>query len=256
MKYRRWHVVLCIVAIAIAILLGIMPDLKLRYHPDKPRPNENTSTTVSKGSGSSFECIAAFEAEYANQFTRKIHQSLHQDVPIRATFAQQTYLPQLNLWEQSRGSVVLQWPASMDWHYEDPRESRFVTRDDTGWFFQPSENSVIVDDSNSMDSVPLRYFAPSILDELLANRVANHVCRGSVGVLFHFSLHPSTTFNSLDIAFNLETALPAAMKVIDGSGNITEIVLKSITRRDASEADFSVSIPKGIDIIDRRKRVR
>jgi outer membrane lipoprotein carrier protein len=173
---------------------------------------------------------------------------------LSASFSQSSYFVGLGKRVKSEGNVRFKKPGMMDWNYSAPDEQRFVADGKTLWFFQPDLNQVTLgefEDSFSSD-LPVSFLLG--IGSLQEKFKLLSACRTQAGILA--KLGPAAADPNLDEFFLLidsKTKVPKGAKIIDVGGNETGIVFEDIVLdKELPKEEFRFSIPRGVDIIDRR----
>lgn len=205
-----------------------------------------------------FECSAELATTKQAKLLDSVEQRYRAVKSVSADFEQQSYFAGLDQIETSQGQVVFKTPGKMDWQYVAPQRQRFVADGKTLWFFQEEENQVTLGDfeESFRSDLPVSFLlGVGTLQESFSLKSA---CRAGEYLLA--KLEPKTTDPGLQ-AFMLlvrpKDYVPVGAKILDVGGNETAIVLTDIKlNKSVQDARFKFSIPMGVDIIDRRKRVQ
>lgn len=174
---------------------------------------------------------------------------------LQAKFEQHSLLLGFNQSANSKGSLVFKRQGRMDWEYFEPEEQRFVTDGKTVWFYQKSLNQVTIlpfKESFSSD-LPVSFLMG--LSDLDSSFKLKRACSSPYGWLFELEPKSSDpTLSRFLLLMDKNEKTPKAVKITDVGGNDTEIVLDQMqTEVELPDERFAYQIPKGVDIIDRRK---
>lgn len=177
---------------------------------------------------------------------------------VTASFVQYSYFAGLDKGEKSYGSVQFRKPGMMDWSYEGPQEQRFVSDGTTMWFYQPEDNQVtIAGFSNAFQSdLPVSFLLG--LGKLGESFEVERACRGAVGTVLELSPRADDAgFQRFRLLVREDDFVPIGAQVLDVGGNETTIRLAGVDLNSGLAAKrFSFEIPRGVDVIDRRREVQ
>lgn len=186
---------------------------------------------------------------------KEIAHNFSKILSIKAGFEQKSLLLGLNQSADSKGSLVFKKPGKMDWEYLEPEEQRFVTDSKLVWFYQNSLNQVTIapfQESFSSD-LPVSFLMG--ISELDTSFKVIKSCLTKNGWVFELEPKlPDQTLSKFMLLWDKNEKTPRAVKMTDIGGNETEIILKDVqTDVELPDERFAYVIPKGVDIIDRRK---
>ncbi len=184
---------------------------------------------------------------------------------IRAEFLQSSYLAALEVSETSSGSVVFGQPAQMRWDYQEPEPQVFLFADKTIWFYQKSQNQVLIDSAEQvlLSDLPLAFLMG--LGDIARDFSVLTACRREEGLVL--DLEPKKEgaqsktgdegergLKGFQILIETERTLPIGARVVDFNGNVTTVLLRNLAINEQLESTlFEAHFPKGTDIQDRRK---
>ncbi|MBL7662965.1 outer membrane lipoprotein chaperone LolA [bacterium] len=174
---------------------------------------------------------------------------------LTAKFTQVSTFISLAEEETSRGEVRFKKPGYMDWKYQSPREQRFVADGNLLYFHEPKANQVtIADFKNAFTSdLPVSFLLG--VGKLSENFSFLDACLSDQGLVLQLKAKNSDAgFQAFSLVVDAKTYAPLGAHLIDVGGNETNILLETIKHDDNIPAtSFAFEIPKGTDVIDRRK---
>jgi outer membrane lipoprotein carrier protein len=184
---------------------------------------------------------------------------------IKAEFLQSSYLAALEVSETSSGNVAFAQPAQMRWDYREPEPQVFLFADSTIWFYQKSQNQVLIDSANQvlLSDLPLAFLMG--LGDVARDFSVLAACRRPEGLVL--DLEPKKEgaqsktvdegergLKAFQILVEAERTLPIGARVVDLNGNITTVLLRNMSiNEQLASTLFVAEFPKGTDIQDRRK---
>jgi len=182
---------------------------------------------------------------------------------IKARFVQKSYLASLDQSEISSGRMFFLKPGRMRWNYESPEEQVFIVRDGIMWWHQPLLKQVIIQEFEKVliSNLPLSFLMG--FGNLKNDFVLKEACRNTEGLLLQMA--PKDKASSKEDALSSflalvdeSTFLPQGAQVVDVAGNVTSILLREteVNAADLPESLFSLEVPPGTDICDRRGEER
>ncbi|MCB0344677.1 MAG: outer membrane lipoprotein carrier protein LolA [Bdellovibrionales bacterium] len=173
---------------------------------------------------------------------------------VRAHFIQYSYFAGLDKGEKSYGDVSFRKPGMMDWHYKGPEVQRFISNGTTMWFHQPEDNQVTVAAfTNSFQSdLPVSFLLG--LGKISKSFKVERACKAAAGTVVELSpLEQSGDLQRFRLLVRPDDYVPIGAQVLDIGGNETSIRLAGLSLNSGiKETEFEFSIPKGVDVIDRR----
>ncbi len=145
----------------------------------------------------------------------------------------------------------------MDWSYNKPEIQRFIADGHTLWYYQPKDRQVTIGDfRESFESdLPVSFLMG--LGKLSENFTLKESCKVERGL--KLSLQPKNhegSMQSFELLVSETRYLPLGAQVVDAGGNETKISLFNLNwDKSFEDQSFVFSIPRGVDIIDNRKKV-
>ncbi len=201
-----------------------------------------------------FACIDEIGSEQYSSLLNNVSQANKAIKSVKAKFSQESYLLGLDRIEKSSGDVSFEKTAKMRWDYKIPEKQLFVMDGKNVWYYQPSQNQVMVRDlHNSFKSdVPVSFLLG--LGDLAEQFTLNNACRTNSGILLNLNAKQNDSSLSRFLLIVRPTDyVTIGAKITDVGGNETSIVLRELILNQPIKTDeFSFNPPKGIDIIDER----
>ncbi len=201
-----------------------------------------------------FQCQTEVSSAKRSSITQEVEKRYREITDLKARFVQRSYFLGLDKEEYSNGQLYFKKPGMMDWQYETPQTQRFVADGKTLWFYQPELNQVTLGDFKDAFTSDLPVSFLLGLGNLEKSFLVQKGCKGDSGLILE--LAPKNDTGSLE-RFSLlvkeSDFTPQGAKVLDAGGNettITFIDLESNTGLPVQQ--FSLKIPKGVDVIDER----
>ena len=184
---------------------------------------------------------------------------------IKAEFLQSSYLAALEVSETSSGKVAFAQPAQMRWDYQEPEAQVFLFAENTIWFYQQSQNQVLIDSAKQvlLSDLPLAFLMG--LGDVARDFSVLAACRRAEGLVL--DLEPKKEgsqsktgdegergLKGFQILVEAERTLPIGARVVDLNGNVTTVLLRNLSiNEQLADTLFAATFPKGTDIQDRRK---
>ncbi len=208
-----------------------------------------------------FSCSGgkALAVAKGREVVQHVQEAYSKVASLSASFSQDSFVSALEISEMSSGTVWFTRPGKMKWLYLSPEEQTFLVRDGTLWYYQKSENQLVIDDFKDrvISDLPVAFLMG--LGNLSRDFNLLRACPGAVGTILEFApgqTAQSTPSSSLK-AFKLlvgDDFYPRGAAVTDVGGNTTSILLSGLSVNvKVPEDTFAASFPKGGDINDRRK---
>ena len=183
---------------------------------------------------------------------------------FRASFVQESSSGALGVAEESTGTVDLQKPGRMRWHYTAPDEQIFLVRDKTVWFYQKRERQLVIDEFRQMliSELPVAFLMG--IGNLARDFVVEKGCTTDKGITLALRENAAKSKGgekhgeSEEVSFTLlvdrQEFIPRGISLIDAGGNNTAIYFSHYeVNPTVGLPTFEPEFPKGVDVIDRRK---
>lgn len=202
----------------------------------------------------SFKCTSELAKPERDSLMAKIEARYGNFSDLRAEFIQKSYFMALDQWVVSKGRVFFKKPGMMDWNYTHPEKQRFVADGTTLWFFEPDLNQVTVGDFKDAFSSDLPVSFLLGIGRLAENFDLSSACVSSRGVVLSLATRKQDpNLDEFYLLVRRKDHVPIGAKVIDIGGNETIINFYEVTLDlKLAEGQFSFTIPRGVDVIDRR----
>lgn len=203
---------------------------------------------------SSFECKSPQTVD--DKFLLEIDRKYYEVADFSAKFEQISIAVGLNEKSTSQGEVLFKRPGKMNWLYSTPEIQRFVGDGEKLWHYLPKENQATISPfENSFKSdLPVSFLLG--IGKLNETFKTSGGCKAAKGTLI--KLQPKNkdkTLSELQLLIDDKTKFPIGARIVDLGGNITEIVFTSPDLNSGiKDSAFKFDIPKGVDIIDLRKK--
>lgn len=176
---------------------------------------------------------------------------------FKVKFNQNSFLAALDFSEASSGDIYFKQEANMRWIYKTPEEQEFLIKDNKFYFYQKQDEQVLVQDLDDVLSsdAPIAFLFG--IGNLTSDFNFERACKSSDGQ-FIFVLTPKVkaevaSYRELIIK-NSKSYYPEIIQVHHIGGNITAVKLVGYKENvELSDRDFVLDVPKGVDIIDKRK---
>lgn len=176
---------------------------------------------------------------------------------FKVNFDQSSYLAALDYSEASSGEIIFKQPGNMRWIYKKPEEQEFLIKDKNFYFYQKEDEQVLVQDLDDVLSTDAPIAFLFGIGNLNSDFKFNRACKLN-SEQYVFVLSPKVraevaSFNELIIKNNRNN-LPEIIQVHHIGGNITSVKLENYQEDiDLTDNDFILDVPKGVDIIDKRR---
>lgn len=187
----------------------------------------------------------------------KIQASYAKVTTVASSFGQVAYLSALDVQEVSTGRVWYEKPGKMRWRYESPEVQEFGIAGSEVVLYQEADKQVIVDAAKSvlLSDLPVSFLLG--LGNLKRDFTLLEMCDGEGGTLLTVVPKDAKTQEGvrlLKLAVDKTSLRPLGAEVTDEAGNITTIRFVAPTwNAPIAASDLTVSYPKGIDVVDRRR---
>ncbi len=209
----------------------------------------------------SFDCqkSGALLKEEADKIASRVQSEYATIRSLEGSFTQESYLSALEVSESSTGTMAFRKPGRMRWDYVTPEAQSFVVKDSRLDLYQPVENQLIIDEFSKIliSDLPVAFIMG--IGDLTKDFELNGACTSPDGVVLDLtpkskgSSPSESELKRFKLLVNPSSHLPIGARIMDVGGNITSILLSGITKDpELNENRFSLEIPKGTDVIDRR----
>lgn len=183
---------------------------------------------------------------------------------LEARFTQYSFSAAMDISETSGGAVWFTNSGMMRWKYEEPEPQDFLIRQNTLWFYRPTDSLLVIDQLRKMlvSNLPVAFMMG--LGDLSRDFSFVSGCRVQdetrlilrpVSKTESDSEGPVTDNTSINqfILLTGKDGQPLGAQIADISGNLTAIEFDnlSVNQTDTTRI-FKPDFPKGIDILDRR----
>lgn len=213
-----------------------------------------------------FSCAgqAAISEPEARTLMSKIQAWYDTHSSLEARFTQYSFLAAMDISETSGGAVWFTNSGMMRWKYEDPEPQDFLIRQNTLWYYRPTDSQLVIDQLRTLlvSDLPVAFMMGlgdlsrdfsfvsgcRVQDETrLILRPVSKTETGAAGPV---------TDNATISQFILlagKDGQPLGAQIADISGNLTAIELENLSANQTdTDTIFKPDFPKGIDILDRR----
>jgi outer membrane lipoprotein carrier protein len=176
---------------------------------------------------------------------------------FRADFQQISEMAALEIEESSQGQVYFLRPGMMRWHYKFPHEQIFVFKDGVISLYQPAQRQLLIDDAGDIfiTDLPVSFIMGA--GDLDQNFEVLRGCRNEAGIVLVMRPRDDARQSQLQMFHLLidpQSMFPRGALIQDVGGNTTAILLRNEELAIVlSDADFSLKVPPGTDVIDRRR---
>ena len=203
-----------------------------------------------------FKCTNKPKNSANKQLLQAVEKRYQQISDLQAEFIQYSYFVGLNQRVTSTGTVFFKKPGMMNWIYLEPDAQSFVSDGETFWFYQPDLNqATIADFKQSFTSdLPVSFLLG--IGKLAEKFSLLSSCRaGKRTVLALEPLTPDPNLERFELLVESADRAPVGARVTDIGGNETTIVFPRMkVDVGVSEKQFSFTVPRGVDIIDHRRK--
>ena len=214
--------------------------------------------SVSENGRKPLVCEKTYSREEISAILEKVDKAFSEVEWMSAEFSQFSRLVGLGSERRSSGLFFFQRPGKMDWRYLTPQKQRFVANAHLGsaWFYQPELNQVTLADFDlAFDSQLPSTFLLGV-GKLSEQFSAKEICigGGDTLVLRLEPLREDPSLQLFELYVGKKNFRPQGARMLDIGGNETEIRFSGFDfSKEIPKEHFEFVIPRGIDIIDRRK---
>lgn len=215
------------------------------------------SPLLATAQSTNFECKGQKPLKNGANLVERVQSAYTQVSALSAKFVQNSYLAALETSEVSSGEVIFAKPGQMRWHYSGPDEQDFVVKQETVWFYQKSDNQVLIDDFRDVliSDLPVSFLMG--IGDMQRDFKLEQACQNGEGIVLRMSPRQSDPakqeLESFRLLVNAQSFLPLGAMVNDVSGNRTTIILSEMQLNPQIEARaFDTEFGSGADLIDRR----
>jgi len=237
MKYCFWFLLYSVLFISTAFLSPVLAD--------SDRFQCETDTRLQNAEAE--ELLQSVQERYARIDS------------FRASFSQISYMAALEVSEESSGEVLFRRPGMMKWHYLRPHEQIFVMKAETLWLYQIAENQLLIDNMQEifMSDLPVSFMMG--IGDLSESFLIKQACKNSAAYLLELEQRPVSgnegrELSSFKLLVSHKDHFPTGALMRDIGGNSTGILFSGVEAGiPLVETDFSLEVPPGTDIQDRRR---
>lgn len=206
----------------------------------------------------SFECKQEIDKKEYENILSFVEDKYRKVNDLQARFIQNSYFLGLNQKKASSGKVFFKKPGMMDWQYETPQVQRFLADGNTLSFYQPDLNQITLSEFNNSFSSELPVLFLLGVGELKESFDLMSACRTFDGdyLLKLSARSKDANLNEFLLLAAKKDYLPLGARITDVGGNETSIVFYETDVINSIDVEqFKFSPPKGVDIIDNRKKL-
>ncbi|MCB9030364.1 MAG: outer membrane lipoprotein carrier protein LolA [Deltaproteobacteria bacterium] len=203
-----------------------------------------------------FECKKALSVDKADQILSEVQTKYSGLKSFQARFIQYSFLAALETSELSSGIMSFEKPGKMRWVYEEPEAQEFTADGKSLWFYQPTDNQVLIDSFKTafQSDLPVSFLMG--IGDLRKNFSLKQGCSNQDGTLLSFL--PKDRVKTDELSFftlmvSSDSFLPIGAEITDVAGNKNSFLFNEMKPNvELASANFSPTFPKGTDVIDRR----
>ncbi len=182
---------------------------------------------------------------------------------LSARFVQYSHLAALDTSELSQGNLVFTKPGKMKWTYHDPEPQEFIADGKTLWFYQPTDNQVMVDNFkvSFRGDLPVSFLIG--IGDIAKDFNLKKACKSSEGIILELlpkkgekkeGKKEEAEFQKISLLVEEKGFLPIGAEIFDPAGNKNSFIFSELdVVKTYPDGFFSPEFPKGTDIIDNRK---